>query len=158
MYQARFFAWAISSTRTLMLSPTRFFVGSINPINVHGLEWFVERVFLQIKKGRPDVELAVAGAVGGERTWPIGTLALGPHKRSPLYTQMLLWSSILSSSTGLPITITEALSCGKPVIATPANLEADIRGALSLAGTPDAFVEQIHELLETEPSRRSMPQ
>jgi succinoglycan biosynthesis protein ExoO len=137
----------------------RFFVGSINPINVHGLGWFVERVFPRIKKGRPDVELAVAGAVGGERTWPIGTLALGPPQTlAAVYPDATLVINPAQFGTGLPITIIEALGYGKPVIATPASLEADVRGALSLAGTPDAFVEEILELLETEPSRRSMPQ
>ena len=61
--------------------------------------------------------------------------------------------------TGLPVKTIEALSRGKPVVATPAGirgLEADFHGALLLADTPDAFVEQVLELLENGAKRSAM--
>jgi glycosyltransferase involved in cell wall biosynthesis len=136
------------------------FVGSINPINVHGLEWFLERVFPRIRKRRPDVELAIAGPVGRERNWPIGTLVLGPQQSlAAVYAGATLVLNPVQFGTGLAIKTIEALSYGKPVVATPAGvrgLEADFRGALSLAKTPDAFAEQVLELLANEAKRSAM--
>jgi len=136
------------------------FVGSINAINVHGLEWFLEQVFPRIRTKRPDVELALAGAVGGERTWPIETVILGPQQSlAAVYADATLVINPVQLGTGLAIKTVEALSYGKPVVATPAGargLDIDFRGALCLADTPDAFAEQILELLENEGKRSAM--
>jgi polysaccharide biosynthesis protein PslH len=136
------------------------FVGSANVINVHGLEWFLEQVFLKIRQKKPDVELALAGAVGGERTWPVGTVVLGPRRSlAAVYADATLVVNPVQFGTGLAIKTVEALSYGKPVVATPAGargLETDFRGALSLAETPDAFAEQVLELLENEAKRSAM--
>ncbi len=136
------------------------FVGSKNTINVHGMEWFVEQVFPRIRKKRQDVELALAGPIGGERTWPIGTLVLGPQQSlAAVYADATLVINPVQFGTGLAIKTVEALSYGKPVVATPAGargLDIDFRGALSLAKTPDAFAEQVLELLENEGKRSAM--
>jgi polysaccharide biosynthesis protein PslH len=136
------------------------FVGSINAINVHGLEWFLEQVFPRIRKKRPDVELVLAGAVGGERTWPVGTLVLGPQQSlAAVYAKATLVINPVQFGTGLAIKTVEALSYGKPVVATPAGargLDVDFRTAFSLAKTPDAFAEQVLELLEDEAKRSAM--
>lgn len=136
------------------------FVGSINSINVHGLEWFLEQVFPRIQKRRPDAELALAGAVGGERTWPIGTLVLGPQQSlTAVYADATVVINPVQFGTGLAIKTVEALSYGKPVVATPAGargLDIDFREALSLAETPEAFAEQVLELLENEGKRSAM--
>jgi polysaccharide biosynthesis protein PslH len=136
------------------------FVGSANIINVHGLEWFLEQVLPRIRKKRPDVELALAGAVGGERTWPIGITVLGPQQSlAAVYADATLVINPVQFGTGLAIKTVEALSYGKPVVATPAGargLDIDFRGALSLASTPDAFADQVLELLENEAKRSVM--
>jgi glycosyltransferase involved in cell wall biosynthesis len=136
------------------------FVGSINTINVHGLEWFLKQVFPRIQKRRPDVELALAGAVGGQRTWPIGTLVLGPQQSlAAVYADATLVINPVQFGTGLAIKTVEALSYGKPVVATLAGargLDIDFHGALSLAENPDAFAEQVLELLENEGKRSAM--
>jgi polysaccharide biosynthesis protein PslH len=136
------------------------FVGSRNTINVHGLEWFLEHVFPRIQTKRPEVELALAGAVGGERTWPIGTLVLGPQQSlAAVYASATLVINPVQFGTGLAIKTVEALSYGKPVVATPAGargLDIDFREALSLAETPEVFAEQVLELLENEGKRSAM--
>jgi glycosyltransferase involved in cell wall biosynthesis len=61
--------------------------------------------------------------------------------------------------TGLAIKTIEALSYGKPVVATPAGirgLKADFQGAFLLAETPDTFVEHVLELLENGAARSAM--
>jgi glycosyltransferase involved in cell wall biosynthesis len=136
------------------------FVGSWHPCNVQGLEWFLDRVFPRIRKEVPDVELAIAGPVGHERTWPNGTLVLGTQESlAAAYADATLVINPVLFGTGLAIKTIEALSYGKPVVATPAGirgLEGDFHGALLLAETPDAFVEQVLELLENRAARSAM--
>jgi polysaccharide biosynthesis protein PslH len=136
------------------------FVGSSNPYNVQGLEWFLDRVFPRIRKEIPDVELAIAGPVGHKRTWPSGTSVLGTQESlAAAYADATLVINPILFGTGLAIKTIEALSYGKPVVATPAGirgLEADFHGAFLLAETPDAFVEQVLELLENGAARSAM--
>jgi polysaccharide biosynthesis protein PslH len=136
------------------------FVGSANPYNVNGLEWFLDRVFPRIRKEMPNVEIAIAGSVSHERTWPNGTLALGTQESlAETYAGATLVINPVQFGTGLAIKTIEALSYGKPVVATPAGsrgLEVDFHGAFSLAETPDAFVEQALELLENEAARSAL--
>ena len=136
------------------------FVGSSNPYNVQGLEWFLDRVFPRIRMKMPNVELAIAGAIGHERNWPTGTSVLGTQESlDATYANATLVINPVLFGTGLPVKTIEALSRGKPVVATPAGirgLEADFHGALLLADTPDAFVEQVLELLENGAKRSAM--
>jgi glycosyltransferase involved in cell wall biosynthesis len=136
------------------------FVGSSNSYNVQGLEWFLDQVFPRIRKEIPDVELAIAGPVGHKRTWPNGTTVLGIQESlAAAYAEATLVINPMLFGTGLPIKTIEALSYGKPVVATPAGirgLEADFHGAFLLAETPDAFVEQVLELLENRAARSAM--
>jgi glycosyltransferase involved in cell wall biosynthesis len=137
------------------------FVGSSNtPSNIEGLEWFLDRVFPRIRKEMPDVELAIAGPVGHERTWPNGISVLGIQESlTPAYADATLVINPVLFGTGVAIKTIEALSYGKPVVATPAGirgLKADFHGAFLLAETPDAFVEHVLELLENGAARSAM--
>jgi len=136
------------------------FVGSANPYNVQGLEWFLDRVLPRIRKEMPDVELAIAGPVGHVRTWPDGISVLGIQESLvAAYADATLVINPVPFGTGLAIKTIEALSYGKPVVATPAGsrgLKADFHGALLLAETPDAFVEHVLELLENGAARSAM--
>jgi|SRR6516225_3647636 glycosyltransferase involved in cell wall biosynthesis len=136
------------------------FVGSSNPYNVQALEWFLDRVFPRIRREIPDAELAIAGPVGRERTWPNGTSVLGAQESlAAAYADATVVINPALFGTGLAIKTIEALSYGKPVVATPAGirgLEGDFHGALLLAKTPDAFVEQVLELLENGAARSAM--
>jgi polysaccharide biosynthesis protein PslH len=136
------------------------FVGSSNPYNVQGLEWFLEGVFPRIRKKMPDVEFAIAGPVGDGRNWPNGTLVLGRQDSIvKAYAEATLVINPVQFGTGLAIKTIEALSYGKPIVATPAGsrgLEVDFHGAFSLANTSDAFVEQALELLENGAARSNM--
>ncbi len=81
------------------------------------------------------------------------------HYEAAVYADATLVINPVQFGTGLAIKTVEALSYGKPVVATPAGargLDIDFRGALSLAKTPDAFAEQVLELLENEGKRSAM--
>jgi polysaccharide biosynthesis protein PslH len=136
------------------------FVGSSNPYNVQGLEWFLDRVFPRIRMKMPNVELAIAGPIGHERTWPTGASVLGTRESlAATYASATLVINPVLFGTGLPVKTIEALSYGKPVVGTSAGirgLEADFEGALLLADTPDAFVAQVLELLESGAMRSAM--
>jgi glycosyltransferase involved in cell wall biosynthesis len=136
------------------------FVGSSNPINVQGLEWFVGSVFPKIRKEMPNSEVAIAGPVGHERSWPDGTIVLGNlDSLAKAYADATLVINPVRFGTGAPIKTIEALSYGKAVVATPAGvrgLEADFYGAVSIVESPDEFAEKVLELLESKAARPAM--
>jgi glycosyltransferase involved in cell wall biosynthesis len=137
------------------------FVGSSNnPTNVQGLEWFLDRVLPRIRKEMPNVELAIAGPIGHVRNWPNGISVLGiQDSLAAAYADATLVINPAPFGTGLAIKTIEALSYGKPVVATPAGirgLKADFQGAFLLAETPDTFVEHVLELLENGAARSAM--
>ena len=63
--------------------------------------------------------------------------------------------------TGLPVKTLEALSYGKPVVATPAGVRGlglDFDAAVALGDKPDTFAEQVLKLLKDENARSAMAQ
>jgi glycosyltransferase involved in cell wall biosynthesis len=136
------------------------FVGSSNSINVQGLEWFVDSVLPKIRKEMPNSELAIAGPVGHERSWPDGTMVLGNlESLVEAYANATLVINPVRFGTGAPVKTVEALHYGKPVVATPAGvrgLEADFHGAVSIVENPDAFAEQVLDLLGNSAARSVM--
>lgn len=136
------------------------FVGSSNSINVQGLEWFVGSVFPKIRKQMPNSELAIAGPVGHERSWPDGITVLGNlNSLAEAYADATLVINPVRFGTGAPVKTIEALSYGKPVVATPAGvrgLGADFQRAISIVENPDAFAERVLELLENKAERSAM--
>jgi polysaccharide biosynthesis protein PslH len=136
------------------------FVGSANPINVQGLDWFLKSVFPQIHREMPSTELAIAGPVGRERVWPDRVLVLGDlESLADTYTNATIVINPVQFGTGLPVKTIEALGYGKPVVATPAGIrgiESDFHGALALGQTPEAFAERVLELLKNKETRSAL--
>ena len=138
------------------------FVGSANPINVQGLEWFLDSVFPRIQREMPNSELAVAGPVGQGRNWPNGVLVLGNlDSLTDTYAHATIVINPVKFGTGLPVKTLEALSYGKPVVATPAGVRGlglDFDAAVALGDKPDTFAEQVLKLLKDENARSAMAQ
>jgi polysaccharide biosynthesis protein PslH len=138
------------------------FVGSANPINIQGLEWFVDLVFPKIQKEMPNSELAIAGPIGRERVWPDRALVLGePETLSETYTDATIVINPVQFGTGLPVKTIEALGYGKPVVAAAAGvrgIERDFHGAVALGHTPEAFAERALELLKSKERRSALRQ
>jgi glycosyltransferase involved in cell wall biosynthesis len=136
------------------------FVGSGNPINVQGLEWFANSVFPKIRREMPNSELAIAGPIGNARRWPDGMLKLGNlESLKDAYACATLVINPVKFGTGIPVKTIEALGYGKPVVATPAGIrgiERDFDGAVLVAESEDAFAEQVLGLLASANARSAM--
>jgi glycosyltransferase involved in cell wall biosynthesis len=133
------------------------FVGSANPINIRGLEWFVQLAFPEIRARVPGCELAIAGAASQERAWPDAVLALGEvESLTPVYAQAAVVINPVTFGTGLAVKTIEALSYGKPLVATAAGvrgLGAQFAEAFLVAEGASEFARLVVELLQDKAAR-----
>jgi glycosyltransferase involved in cell wall biosynthesis len=138
------------------------FVGSANSINIHGLEWFVRSVLPEIRARIPDCELAIAGPAGDGRTWPNGVFALGPlESLAPVYAEAALVINPVTFGTGLAVKTIEALSYGKPVVATAAGVRGlgpQFAGAFWVAEDAGRFAQSVIVLLQDRTARARLSQ
>jgi glycosyltransferase involved in cell wall biosynthesis len=133
------------------------FVGSGNPINVQGLEWFLSSVMPRIRRAFPNCELAVAGPVSQRRVWPDEVLALGElNSLATEYEKATVVINPVKFGTGLAVKTVEALSYGKAVVATDAGargLGSEFSAVLSVAEDASTFAEHVIELLRDTRAR-----
>jgi glycosyltransferase involved in cell wall biosynthesis len=138
------------------------FVGSTNPINIQGLEWFVSSILPEIRRRVPDCQLAIAGPAGHERSWPSGVSVLGSlESLHCAYAQATLVVNPVMFGTGLAVKTIEALGYGKPVVATAAGLRglgSNFAKAVSLAQDAQCFAKMVIELLEDPAARTTLSQ
>jgi polysaccharide biosynthesis protein PslH len=137
------------------------FVGSANPINIQGLEWFVELVLPEIRAEIPGCELAIAGPAGHERSWPDGVLVLGElESLASAYSEATLVVNPVTFGTGLAVKTIEALSYGKALVATAAGargLTSEFAGAVCVAQNY-TFARKVIELLQNKAARAVLSQ
>ena len=133
------------------------FVGSENPINIRGLEWFLQSAFPEIQARVPDCELAIAGPASEGRAWPDSVLALGPMKSlASAYASAAVVINPVTFGTGLPVKTVEALSHGKPLVATAAGvrgLGSQFTSACVVAQNASEFAQRVIELLQSKAAR-----
>jgi glycosyltransferase involved in cell wall biosynthesis len=133
------------------------FVGSANPINIRGLEWFLQSAFPEIRARIPGCELAIAGAASEGRAWPNAVLALGRiESLTPVYAAAAVVINPVTFGTGLPVKTIEALSYGKPLVATAAGvrgLGSQFAGAFLVAENAREFARRVVELLQNKAAR-----
>jgi len=132
------------------------FVGSANPVNIQGLEWFVESVFPEIRAAIPNCALAIAGPAGQAREWPEGVSILGRvNSLEPVYANATVVVNPVLFGTGLAVKTIEALSYGKSVVATVAGARGlgPLVGMLSIAQDHKTFARNVIELLQSREKR-----
>jgi polysaccharide biosynthesis protein PslH len=133
------------------------FVGSANPINIRGLEWFLQSAFPEIRARIPGCELAIAGAASEGRAWPNAVLALGRiESLTSVYAAAAVVINPVTFGTGLPVKTIEALSYGKPLVATAAGvrgLGSQFAGAFLVAENAREFARRVVELLQNKAAR-----
>jgi glycosyltransferase involved in cell wall biosynthesis len=138
------------------------FVGSDNPINLHALQWFTDTVLPDIKRKIPSCHLALAGPICYQRSWPAGTVILGTlSDLAPAYAEATLVINPVLFGTGLAIKTVEALTYGRPLVATPAGLRglgSEFAGAVSVAEGAEDFAEKVIELLKSQEARTRLTQ
>lgn len=136
------------------------FVGSANHINMDGLSWFIETVFPQLRKLRPNIELDVVGQSAIKTASSPGLNLIGPvAELAPHYQRATLVINPLRFGTGLKIKTIEALAHGKPLVTTSigaAGLDNAQGEAFRVADTPDQFCDEIISLLDAAPLRDKM--
>jgi glycosyltransferase involved in cell wall biosynthesis len=134
---------------------TILFIGSSNPINIYGINYFIKNVFPQIKSRFRDAQLILVGEICNEVDSFDGCLKLGSIENLEYaYDLADLVINPILFGTGLKIKNIEALGYSKPLITTPVGAEGMEEGAGSaflVADSPEKFVQIITKLfLDTE--------
>jgi succinoglycan biosynthesis protein ExoO len=137
---------------------TVLFVGSSTAPNVVGLRWFLDNVWPQLKRERPDCELLVAGRVQQAfHDAPTGAHFLGMiDDLEPLYKRAAVVISPLIVGSGLKIKLIEALGRGKAVVATSVTVDGvadQVRPAVTIADDAADFGAAVLRLLSDDQHR-----
>lgn len=140
---------------------TVLFVGSNTAPNVIGLQWFLDKVWPDVRRRLPDCRLLVAGSVGpAVRGIADGVTLLGSvPDLDPVYAEAGVVISPLFAGTGLKIKLVEALGQGKAIVATSRTIEGveeTVRPAVVLAEEAREFGDAITGLLENRPAREDV--
>jgi glycosyltransferase involved in cell wall biosynthesis len=136
-----------------------FLVGSRNPLNKDGLEWFLGRVWPQILSSCPHATLKVAGELCQHlpaqvtNCEPLGVV----QDLSSAYHSAAVVINPIRFGTGLKIKTIEALSYRKAIVSTPQGIEglpAPVESAVVVANDQDQFALAVSRLLRDEQYRR----
>lgn len=132
-------------------SKTMLFLGSENPMNVHGIQVFIKDIFPQIKSRFPDSKLILAGTIcdaieSSESLTKLGKL----EDLKATYDLADVVVNPIFFGTGLKIKTIEALGYAKPLVTTSigaAGLEEGINQAFLVGDHPKEFTQAIVALL-----------
>lgn len=129
------------------------FVASHNDLNVHGLRWFLDEVWPQLRAGTLDPELVVCGQICEKLgAVPAGVILRGfTPSLSAEYANARVVINPVHAGTGLKVKVVEALCHGRPVISTQAGAEGISTGesqGVLIADTASEFAETARRLLE----------
>jgi polysaccharide biosynthesis protein PslH len=128
------------------------FVGGPMGINVHGVAWFIDRVFPTVRRYVPDAELWLVGGVSSRvRGTAPGLRRFGfVEAVEDLYRRAAVVINPQQFGTGLSIKSIDALRHGRPLVTTAAGargLEEGAGAAFLQAGSAEEFGELLVELL-----------
>ena len=141
------------------------FIGAMNwQPNINGVKWFIINVWPDVLKQIPEATLHIAGrglhqqaasllqgnniVLEGEPEEALNFMASNHVMISPLF-----------AGSGLRIKIIEAMSVGRPVVATPvavAGLPVENGRQLAVASDPESFCNELVRLLREPALRTSM--
>ena len=138
------------------------FVASDNPINVGGMRYFLEKIFPQVQKKVPSVEVYLVGSVCKEIEDQPGLIKLGfVDDLKKIYKEADVVINPVIINTGLSIKNLEALGSAKPLVTSKVGaegLEAGIGVAYRVADSAQEFVNHLVEILSDENVRLSLGQ
>ena len=128
------------------------FLGSSNPINVQGLEFFIDRVLPQIRRSHPAFELVVAGAVADEIQLRPGVTKLGYITTlREAFGSAMVFVNVVLMGTGVNIKMLDALAVGMPCVSTESGARGldKYRKAMLVVpdNEPEAFARAVESLL-----------
>jgi glycosyltransferase involved in cell wall biosynthesis len=100
------------------------FVGSANPVNVHGMTWFIDEVLPRVRRRFADFQLLLVGPVCDALPDARGCTKLGEvEDMETAYEQADLVINPILFGTGLKVKTIEALGHAKPVVTTSCGAE-----------------------------------
>ncbi|NJM86851.1 MAG: glycosyltransferase family 4 protein [Hydrococcus sp. RU_2_2] len=131
--------------------PKLLFIGSSNPINVHGLNYFLKEIFPLARSQCPELQLLIAGGICDAIADQEGCTKLGAVENlEEAYSLSDLVINPVLFGTGLKIKSIEALGYAKVLITTSAGavgLEEGKNTAFFVADKSQEFAERILEIL-----------
>ena len=132
------------------VNPRIGYVASNNPLNIAGVQWFVDKVWPRVLQSCPDANLEVIGDAGETFRNVKGIVLAGrvPSIESA-YQNFLFTINPMPAGTGLKIKTVESLAYGRPVVATTAaaeGLESFAGNGLLVADAAPAFAEAVASL------------
>jgi glycosyltransferase involved in cell wall biosynthesis len=135
------------------------YVASYNPINRYGISFFIDNVFKRLTEKYNDMRLILAGTICSVMHIQQDNILLWGTFDDPqqVYAAADIIINPARFGTGLNIKTIEALSCGKPLVATSGATQGieGGRGYL-VADTADEFVAAVSCLIEDEGMRRRL--
>ena len=139
------------------------YIGALNwQPNLHGIRWFLEKVWPCLLSAVPSATLHIAGRGAPEsaRSWLKGERISFEGEVDDARSFMASMNVIIAplfAGSGLRIKIIEAMSIGRTVVATPVavrGLPAVDHRELIIASDPGSFCHALTEVLE-DPSLRA---
>ena len=130
------------------------FLASKNPINVKGINYFLESILPEIKKEIPDVKLLLVGNICDEIEDYEGCLKLGEVESiEEVYNNADIVINPMQFGTGLKIKSIEALGFSKPLVTTSEGAKGIEDGrdkSFLVADNPGKFAQYIIQLLSDD--------
>lgn len=139
-------------------SQSLLFVGSNNPANREGIQWFLENCWELITRQVPQASLDICGSVEIEKA----PTAVRTHGRvpdlNPFYEKSAVVIVPLQIGSGMKIKLVEAAAFGKPFVSTSIGLQGlDFLASFAPSrDQPEAFAESVVELLTSPITRSSL--
>jgi len=134
------------------------FVASHNPINIDGINFFIDAVLSRLKIKYPDVKLIIAGKICNQIDKGDNIVFMGEFEDPwQVYKEADIVINPVRFGTGLNIKTIEALSYGKPLVTTSAGiagLEYLRNKAFLVADTNLEFIDTLSNLIDNESQRQ----
>lgn len=135
------------------------FVASANPINVVGLQTFLETCWPALRARIPGITLQLVGSVSQGMNLPVGVHAVGEvTDLQPCYQAADLVINPVRTGTGLAIKSIEALGHGRGLVSTPEGargLEQAIGNGIRVVRSEREWIEALVELAGSPQLRAS---
>lgn len=104
--------------------PNLLFIGSANPANIHGISYFIKKIFPAVRKAIPAVQLTIVGKICDHIPITEGCNQIGEvEDLFSVYDDTAISISPLYVGTGQKIKVVESLAHGIPVVLTPHSME-----------------------------------
>ena len=132
--------------------------------NVDGVIWFVKQVFPKLRAKSPDVTFQIVGRNPTRRIEELaqvdGVEVVGsvPDVRAYLYDAAVIVAP-LRIARGVQNKVLEAMACQRTVVASPGaaeGIDADAGVHLVVADEPEAWVDELHGLLNDRERRTAI--